>query len=129
MSKAATNALLRSHLTRVGFDLSLGRTHIYALVGLDEAIRRKSDQHPRVARSHEDYRVADSLFITGVQGLERRGLVVHHYTKDKKTGLGLMGLQYHFSVTRAGRLVIDLLKEAGMYDEYIEAFSRTESAS
>lgn len=31
-----TNDLLRSHVTRVGFDLTLGKTHIAALVLLNE---------------------------------------------------------------------------------------------
>lgn len=109
------NEQLRQHVTRVGFDLTLGKTHVAALVLLDDAIRRKN----WVAGRNRD--PAFRFHVTGVHGLEDRGLVVHHY--DERYGSkGRLHAKdepgRHFTITKAGRLVIDLLKEAGIWDEY-----------
>lgn len=133
---AMTNDLLRSHVTRVGFDLTLGKTHIAALVYLNESIRQKryiatnvrhlrfpaDPQSQLPARSHAR---AYAHFATGMHGLEDRGLVIHHYRPDKRDTL----LKWHFTITKAGKLVIELLKEVGLYQEYADALPRIEAAS
>lgn len=119
------NDLLRAHVTRVGFDLTLGKTHIAALVYLDEAIRRQEHIPTRV----QDLRFggsglpsghlarAFSCWATGVHGCIDRGLVIHHYREDKQnTHPG-----WHYTITAAGNLVIQLLQEAGIYQEYAAA--------
>lgn len=106
-----TNELLYAHVTRVGFDLTLGRTHIAALVYIDHAIRT----------NHQPYHRGRSIFSnyhTGAVGLISRGLVEHHYTIDKETGRGAKLFRKHYTITTAGKLVISLLKEAGVWEEY-----------
>lgn len=106
------NERLRQHVTRVGFDLTLGKTHIAALVYLDYCIRHRV--YLRTA-SHTPFQ----WFATGARGLEERGLLVHHYEpreqrpKNAKDHLGR-----HYTITPAGKLVIGLLKEAGIWQEY-----------
>jgi hypothetical protein len=128
------NPALRAHVTRVGFDLQLAKSHIAALVYLNEIGRRRWDfaavNSPRVRSS--GYGRAFSMFGIGVFGLEARGLVTHdsavshteHITWDAD------GTQHLYSkawaITRAGRLVIDLLKEAGLYDEFAAELTYTD---
>lgn len=116
----ADNDLLRQHVTRVGFDLSLGKTHIAALVYLNECLAQKR----YIASHHSEQwaRRAFSHFASGMHGCEDRGLVLHHWRADKKDA----GLKWHFTITKAGRLVIDLLREAGIYQEYADALPRLE---
>jgi len=120
------NELLREHVTRVGFDLSLGHTHIAALVELD--LSRRYHEHVRIPRTHRLSR-AHSLFSHATSGLVERGLVVHHYNEKaaRATTFGkgpklLRGLSPHYTITPAGKFVIGLLKESGIYDEYASAF-------
>lgn len=116
-----TNGLLRDHVTRVGFDLSLGRTHIAGLVLLNESLTQR-----RYIPAHKSpdavARRTFSWFASGIQGCCTRGLVVHHYRQDKQDG----GLKWHYTITKAGKLVIDLLKEAGVYQEYAGALPARE---
>lgn len=109
---SAPNEALRGHVTRVGFDLSMGKTHVAALVVLAEAIAR---------RGTVDSRTSPLLrtWITATGGLMARGLVEHHYNPKAKG----RGLQHHYSITKAGRHVIGLLKEAGIYQEHAEMFA------
>jgi len=56
---------------------------------------------------------AGSRFVGAVQQLGTRGLVSHHYEKgcqhcDAHDG----GVGHHYQLTRAGELMVDLLKEA-----------------
>jgi hypothetical protein len=115
------NDLLRAHVTRVGFDLSLGTTHIAALVYLAECIRqRRYIAANRVVDLSR--RRAFSHFASGMAGCMERGLVVHHYDERHRDG----GLKWHYTITKAGRLVIDLLREAGIYQEYADALPELE---
>jgi len=119
------NGLLRSHVTRVGFDLTLGQTHIAALVRLAESIRTNKYVKP-IPRDHPLGR-ADALFAPGMDGLVRRGLVIHHYDakaqkRAQSTGDHTMSMRPHYTITAAGNAVIVLLKEAGLYEEYATAY-------
>ena len=107
------NVTLRDYVQRSAFDLNLGRTHVAALVYLDLCIQN-DPRHVNVPDGRSVY----SNFIDGSRGLERRGLVVHHWTRDKRTGYSAKGTKAHYTITRAGQLVIELLKEAGLYDEF-----------
>jgi hypothetical protein len=125
------NAALRAHVTRVGFDLSLGRTHIAALVWLDWKIRtdrggpiadrtwRRVDQRHHLARAYNS-------FASGTHGLIERGLVVHTHPDTVKLPRGVknshdLPFRRFYRITPAGRLVIALLKETGLYEEYAAA--------
>lgn len=88
-----TNDMLRSHVTGIAFNLTLGKTHIAALVRLEEI----------GAGTRKDLRLGN--FITGVNGLLTRGLVIHVN-------------QSVWQITPAGRLVLELLREAGIHQEY-----------
>lgn len=124
----APNEALRAHVTRVGFDMSLGKTHIASLVYLNECLA----QRRYIASHHASGPLAKafSWFATGMHGCEDRGLVVHHYqsTRDlppkERVQAERQGLKRHYTITKAGRLVINLLKEAGIYQEYAEALPR-----
>lgn len=128
-----SNPLLREHVTSAAFVLSLGKTHVAALVRLDlelaaevriNAFRLDAGEHRRLHRND----------ITGVTGLISRGLVVHVYEQNKHKYVVKPGDKSIFrvgavdsdrmpvgqcwNITRAGRLVCDLLREAGIYSEY-----------
>jgi hypothetical protein len=112
------NELLHSHVTRVGFDLTLGKSHIAALVMLDQSIKQR-----RYIREHATNSVmkrAFSWFGTGMSGCCERGLVIHHWNQKavRETLTKDRGLAPHYTITKAGQLVIALLKESGVYQEY-----------
>lgn len=110
------NDLLREHLTRVGFDLSLGKTHVEALVFLDVALQTR------------EYQRSPSMFVHASHGLQARGLVEHTARSreflERRRQAGRSGdLTGIYKITRAGRIVISLLKEAGLYqDEHVRLF-------
>lgn len=126
------NDLLRMHVTRVGFDLSLGKTHIAALVWIEELRVAKWDAtYFRKPKSGPMHRAFNNL-VSGFHGLEERGLVVHRYDPQQVMRFqqsnpvhrdedGVLRIHHNpkvWKITKAGRLVIDLLKESGLYDEY-----------
>lgn len=120
------NRALRDHVTSANFTLVLGSTHIAALVWVDFMLRRNrstSDDlndgtfsqrvspgedgpHQRAFRNH----------ATGIAGLYRRGLVVRLLDRSatnrdsRPTDI--------WEITDAGRLVIGLLKESGLWAEF-----------
>lgn len=104
-----SNELLREHVTSTGFALTLGKTHVASLVMLDTAITHKS--------SSVDLLRGRNNFVSGIHGCIDRGLVEHHYQAKWQNRPG-NHLGRHYSITKAGRLVIALLKEAGLYQEY-----------
>lgn len=111
------NEQLRSHVTSTAFSLTLGRTHIAALVWLDWAIENDADSiDPSIGRIRYSY------FVSGIQGCERRGLVMHCYRPDFKDA----SIRHHYTILRAGKLVIKLLKEAGIWQEMQAEFGLTE---
>lgn len=122
------NEALRSHVTSASFQLSLGLTHIAALVAIDHDLRRNRsiredlDEHTFAERkpacASGPHRRAFQHNATGLHGLCRRGLVIHHTpTRSGEEWLGTKPEEI-WEVTEAGRLVIALLKEAGLWAEY-----------
>lgn len=122
------NPLLRDHVQRVGFDLQLRQSQIEVLVWLNEssASARSEDRfHTRAVRN----------FVGPAQGLGRRGLVAHVYDEvaaryAPERPPGDLPLRSYYRITRAGELVIELLREAGIYEEheralFPERFTRT----
>lgn len=87
------NNALNSYVTRVSFNLSLSSNQIASLVGLNE--QTKDNCNPNNIKT----------FITCGKELIDRGLVTHDRVK-------------YWQITKAGKLVIELLKEAGLYNQY-----------
>lgn len=116
------NESLREHVTSVGFNLSLGKTHIAALVKTDIELKANlstTEYLQRYGAGPREPRVFN-LFATGNSGLIQRGLLEHIAESRRKPGerYGDMKPRRIWRITPAGRLVINLLKEAGIYQEY-----------
>lgn len=125
---------LRAHVTRTGFDLSLGKTHIAALVWLEELRRHKWESTNFRRPSKGSMGRAFNNFVSGMRGLQDRGLVEHHYDRDRALAFGrtnptrrredgVLQIKHDpktWKITKAGKLVIGLLKESGLYDEYAD---------
>lgn len=132
---ADINEYLREHVTRVGFNLSLGKTHIAALVHIDHMLKR--NQSTIEALNNGDYKMREklprvfNLFVPGQRGLAERGLVQHIGDRHQKPGelWSSMRPRRIWRITPAGRLVINLLKEAGIYQEYVAMLPVQERAS
>ena len=115
------NELLREHVLRTGFNLVLTKTQIAALVELDALIAREAfhsfdELSPTWRQFHQNW-------ISGIHGLERRGLVEHtfHQHKADYDPPMTMPVSLAWKITEAGRLTIALLKEAGIYQHYAGA--------
>lgn len=109
-----TNEALRSHVTSIGFALTLSKNMIDTLVALDHF---KGDFGAFVAWEYAGGKTRQKQFshyVTTFRSLESRGLVraVHKY----KDGYRDIEKSRH-QLTRAGKLVISLLKEAGLYQD------------
>lgn len=112
------NEQLRQHVTRVGFDLSLGRTHIAALVMLKARLRENEWIDDRdVTRP---FQRTFAMFVGGARGLQDRGLVWHRSPVNDKTPINKI-----WGITKAGDLVCELLKESGIWAEYEAALPVT----
>lgn len=98
MAETPINDVLADYVQSSSFNLSLGRTHVAALIGLAGAspIYQYSSAHAPVA----------------LRGLERRGLVEHHVYEGEPPPFGNDSLVWELTI--AGRLVVCLLAEAGM---------------
>lgn len=116
------NELLREHVTSTGFHLHLGKTHIAQLVELDIDLRRNMTYKEYVDAGL--YVVPHNVFRTfsvSMGGLVRRGLVEHILpAKYRQPGVSTQGLRKRriWRITPAGRLVVKLLQEVGIYQEY-----------
>lgn len=122
-ARPVVNEALRGHVTRVGFDLTLGRTHVAALVALKESIEAGHwlNTGTQSVFSH---------FVSGMHGCERRGLIRHHYRQPEwKNGVRSdLPPGEHYTITTAGELVVGLLREAGVYDEYAALLPRSKAS-
>lgn len=120
---AEVNELLREHVLRTGFSLVLTKTQIAAMVQLDTALDR--NQWVRRSETSVTWQAFHGLFITGIKGLENRGLIRHIYHENKHKYPGVLALSMPVSeayeITEAGRLTIGLLREAGIYQHYVTA--------
>jgi hypothetical protein len=116
------NENLREHVTNVGFSLTLGKTHIAALVRIDLQLKEnlstlehldKFDASPRWPHIF-------NYFVQGQSGLIERGLIQHIIDIRRRPGESVSAMRPRriWRITPAGRLVINLLKEAGIYQEY-----------
>jgi hypothetical protein len=134
----------------VGFDLSLGKSHIAALVYIDQ-VRLAGWDSARVNYTDRTYdgfnlvRRPFQQFVSGSRGIQERGLVIHTEPteRQRKKWRELADAQeqldgfWHFywepktwRITKAGQLVIKLLQEAGIYQEYASVLDiREEKAS
>jgi hypothetical protein len=99
----AVNELFRDHVHRISFQLTLTKTQIDTLVELD-AYLNHDGPYPSWVHWHMHGR--------GITGLERRGLVrqINWWHPDDPPT---------YEVTKAGELVVGLLKEAGLYQQFI----------
>lgn len=117
----AYNQFLREHVTRVGFNLTLAKTQIAALVELcevyDSDISQRSDIETRSHFRTGPHRHVFSFWTSGIRACIDRGLVLHHFDEAKSLK-GLSVMKDHFTITTAGWAVVTLLKESGLYQEY-----------
>jgi hypothetical protein len=115
------NDMLRAHVTGTAFHLTLGKTHIAALVHLEEVLAYEEEhgatsrrERPR-DRSREHAALGN--FVTGATGLLMRGLVTHT-PPPPRTRTDTQPFVDFWQITTAGRLVLELLREAGIWQEY-----------
>lgn len=103
------NDLLRDHVTRVGFNLTLGKTHIETLTYLADWGDVNPADIPRTPAS----------FVGAGHGLMRRGLLVHIMPPNRDEPNyrppGAEPLGTWWKITPAGQLVLGLLEEAGIW--------------
>lgn len=124
------NQALRDHVTQTAFVLTLGRTHIAVLVRLDLELMYERHIHAPWGPATSIGRLLRKDAMAW-HGLEDRGLIVHvwpqnehrHYHENgrRKDPKADIPPSEAWNITRAGRLVLDLLKECGIYQEYAEA--------
>lgn len=119
------NEALRDHVTNVGFNLSLTKNQIAALVWLDVMSGAERSVGSRSA----------SNWVTSIQGCMRRGLVTHHYDdvewqRMQHDEFMALPIGHFFKITDAGKAVLFLLHEAGLYQEhYARLFPLQEAAA
>lgn len=109
----AVNQAFRAYVTGSAFRIDLGKTLIEALVHIDWVLRLEATGGHRLDPA--TWVRSPSMFATGAPGLQRRGLIWHQYDGgrcDKRPFSDFYG------ITPAGKLVIELLKEAGIWAEY-----------
>lgn len=116
------NEQLREHVTSTGFALVLGKTHIATLVELDNMLRRNQSSREEFANGISRRAKAPRAFthfVPAIGGLMTRGLV-ERIIDDAKTSGAYINIKPRriWRITPAGRLVIKLLQEAGIYEEY-----------
>lgn len=115
VTKSKTNTALRQWARGISFTIAMGRRQVFTLISL----------HLSAEHKHGTLLVGDrhrimSHFIISTHCLVDRGLVIAHVWNDEKLqGQGAADRTYKelWSLTRAGELVIELLKEAGIYEE------------
>lgn len=115
------NHRFRDFTTRTAFNLSLGTTHIKALVIVHEAYAKDRDLTSR----SEHGIIFDSHFVPGVQGCIKRGLAWHE--APERYGAKLPSEVY--GLTKAGELMVELLKEAGIWQQYVADMPETKDAA
>jgi len=112
-----TNEALREHVTNIGFNLTLSKSMINLLVLLHHHRGDANTIHEGGYRYHPVMRT----WTATIRSLKERGLITHEIVRDAK-GYNVNAL---FKPTRAGSLVISLLKEAGIYQERLEELQRS----
>lgn len=115
MRTTKTNEALRQWARGISFTIAMGRRQVYTLISLHLSAGRdwpSVSTWSIVGDRHRQMR----HFITSAHCLIDRGLLVAHVW-GTKTMKGKKKVGDHWQVTRAGELVIELLKEAGIYEE------------
>lgn len=125
-----TNDMLRAHVTGTAFVLTLGKTHIAALVHLEEVL---AWEEANGAASRRDMKLhrhpALGNFVPAASGLITRGLVTHHETDTPGVLRNDKAFVDMWQITKAGQLVLELLKECGIWQEYATNPAAAESRS
>ena len=117
------NELLRQHVTRVGFNLTLSKNQIAELVHLDAQLADGRALKERIGDGRElecGHRHILSNGTTYRRGLMGRGLVAHHPSAegaDRGDDLMNSTTRDNWSITVAGHAVVALLKESGLWVE------------
>lgn len=107
------NEALRDHVTRIGFNLTLGTTHIAAMVMLDVMLRSEDDERKMYTMADQWNR--RSFFVPAIDGVIRRGLVWHKGPEK----VDMKANPYrNYGFTKAGIAALELLREAGIYEEF-----------
>lgn len=119
------NEAFRSYVTSTSFNLTLRRVQIEALIYLQAELDR--GKAIDLAASRFDYQRFVALvqafpsagpgpqsWVVTSTALSRRGLIVHD---PSRSGSG-HGFGRSWSFTDAGKLVVALLKESGLWQEY-----------
>lgn len=119
------NSALREHVTSIGFSMTLSKRQIDLLVALHHF---KGNFHQLINWEHApvanmggdraEYARRRKFFSHSVpsgQALEHRGLISHDIER--------------WDITKAGHLVVALLKEAGIYQERLSEIGLAEQKS
>jgi hypothetical protein len=127
------NEAFRSHVTSTTFVLTLGASHIAALAHVAHELKRNRSIEEDLKNKTIDRRAkprsgplrrAFAHSATGMNGLVSRGLVIHHHLReeDRQPGkwTGHLKPTDIWTITRAGELVIELLTEAGIWQEFAD---------
>lgn len=130
--QAPINEALRAHVTSAKFVLTLGATHIAALVGVERRLRDNRTLEEELASGQllirnpaqaHPLRRAFRHDTTGMAGLIARGLVVHHHPHEggHPDGWTRVKPSEYWTITPAGWAVVTLLQQAGIWQEYADA--------
>lgn len=105
----AINHLLREHVTRTGFDLSLSKNHITTLFYI---VLWSKDEKWHI-RERPPGR---NLFVPSANGLLTRGLVTHNpHTGESASQQSKLKFGDYWKLTEAGELVYRLLEISGIF--------------
>lgn len=116
MKKAKVNTELRQWARGISFTIAMGRRQVYTLI----QIYLSADRQYGTMMVGDRHRLVRH-FITSAHCLIDRGLLIAPIWQDGKLR-GKAGEHTYgelWRLTRAGELVIGLLKEAGIYDEVV----------
>jgi len=115
--KPKVNTELRQWARGVSFTIAMGRRQVYTLISLHLSANREWNfVSPGLVGSRHRQMCS---FVTSGHCLVDRGLVLAHVWSNKqltKTGSSRI-VSDLWQLTRAGELVIELLKESGIYEE------------
>lgn len=119
-TKPKTNDAFRQWTRGVSLHLAMGRRQVHTLVALQLSQNIPGNGY-MLGGYHKDTR----HFVTSTNVLVDRGLVVAHVWQSEEKRLRLQAdaiigknkFKDFYELTRAGELVIELLKEAGIYEE------------
>lgn len=115
MKKPTTNAALRQWARGISFTIAMGRCQVFTLVSLHLSADRNHGTQTLVGSMHRHMR----SFVVSAGCLVDRGLVIAHVWQDERVrrDAGRRKTGELWQLSRAGELVVELLKEAGIYDE------------